>query len=195
MQRVRIVFFVAFALFSTLSNGQKWEFHHGVGASMAYSQSTYSSAILPTTNYHPRVVMKLNRRRTSLSLGAPIGMFLNFSVNSQSGSSGGFVFEAPLAFDFNFGHGALERTRADAGGFIGLGYGYYYGGFSEIIITGFGDFITSGSNSILAPYAHVGIRFQAFETNMSASVFTYIPTSSDVQIFGVRLLYELTDFK
>lgn len=141
-----------------------------LAVSCAFSQSFFNGAgvtVFVTTaqgataqsvgalTYSPRINVMENDN-FSLSLGIPVSLGASGSVNSQSGSSLSFIFNAPLLCNINFGAGSTKDNDSRFGFFAGAGAGYQYG---TINVTDpyYGD-VVSSNISTYGPVADAGVR-------------------------------------
>ncbi|HPE55253.1 MAG TPA: hypothetical protein P5514_15685 [Bacteroidales bacterium] len=92
-------------------------FSHAIGIEYLASSEVGVPAIL----YSPRInIIELDRDLT-ISLGTHFGLGFNFS--SREGATT-LAIDLPLVAEVNFGHASQPYSRADYGGFAGIGYGY-----------------------------------------------------------------------
>lgn len=79
--------------------------------------------------YNPRINFA-ETEATSFSIGIPLTLgYIQNGYNSTGNliqTSTGFMVNAPVMLNFNFGGGASKKSKGHLGGFIGAGYGFHY---------------------------------------------------------------------
>ena len=120
------LFFSAISLcLSTFAFSQT--FMQGVGINIVLQSSSGVSADpVGAIMYSPRVSF-METENTSFTVGLPISFGISGSYNSQDieNNSLGFMFDAPLMFDYNYGAGSTKEAEDKFGFFAGVGFGYH----------------------------------------------------------------------
>lgn len=103
--------------------GQDSEFHHGVGGSyiLSFDGNGSNNGTIGLT-YAPRIALPISKE-SSVSLNVTPTLSFSAEINSSGASSSSFAYELPISVNYNFGYRSTNRSRSDAGGFVGLGYG------------------------------------------------------------------------
>ena len=99
-----------------------------------------------------------------------------------------YYIQAPVVFEYNFGQGSEPNTRAEIGGFVGLGYGFNFNGSEKAWGTD-----TYNVNGIVATFGlrrvikniPLGFRMQ----------YLFDLKNSDYGIWGIGFYYFFGDFK
>ncbi len=103
--------------------------------------------------YFPSVlVMKGLEKSVSIGLPLTLGLRSNEGVGDNSIS---FGMNAPLVFDYNFGHRSSYASQRLFGGYVGAGFGFTYAALTET--SSFGTYATNANS--YGPLARAGFRF------------------------------------
>lgn len=154
------------------------EFFHGAGVGflMAFDNSVGASGW--ATMYYPKFNFPMSKA-TSFSAGIPL--MLAFDFNSRSGGS--FLFDLPLAIEFNMGYGSTDKAyRNVVGFFIGTGPA-----FTSIAASGI-------SANYLNINLYTGLRMEIREKPLALRV-NYgkgIGDYSEINKIGITLNYLLS---
>ena len=146
----------------TNSAGLTFEYIYGTVGGAA--PKSYNLILTPYyITYSPRFNM-LETGSTSLSIGAPVGIYIggySGTVNySQFGFSSTindygwlFGYELPVVLDFNLGKGAIRDNDSRLGAYIGTGYSY-----SRFNI--FGSHYSNYHGTSIGPLIRGGVRLR-----------------------------------
>lgn len=179
-KKIFIILFVFSIIFSNVK-AQDFEFMHGAGLTLSFLTTDVESTSYPAFTYHPRINFLNIGTDATLSFGANVSGFLAFSTDPNASSNNGLVFEFAPSVDYNFGFGSSEYSRADFGGFGGIGWAYNSASFSN----NFGGEDHSSASGLML---NGGGRFVIREKPISASLYTIL--SKNVNVFlGLRVLY------
>lgn len=153
---------VAQAQHFTNSAGLTFEYIYGtVGGAAPKSNNLILTPYYIT--YSPRFNM-LETGSTSLSIGAPVGIYIGgysgtvnysqFGFSSTINDSGWlFGYELPVVLDFNLGKGAIRDNDSRLGAYIGTGYSY-----SRFNI--FGSHYSNYHGTSIGPLIRGGVRLR-----------------------------------
>jgi hypothetical protein len=155
-------------IFMTLFGGSAalaQTFMHSLGASILFGNGKAvddgaGGSITPTLGleaitYYPRINL-IESDNSSISVGIPLSLGFQGSVNTQTGSSIAFGYDLPLVVDYNMGHKSTLDNEAGFGGYIGAGFGYTHTSVS-ISDNYLGDY--SATANTYGPLVRAGIRF------------------------------------
>jgi hypothetical protein len=98
---------------------------------------------------------------SGLTVGAPVAVGFQGSVNSQSGGSFTIGLDLPLTLDYNFGLGSTpdDEEEQGFGGFIGGGFSYTYSSYSsQFYIPDVVNSTEQVKGSSYGPLANAGLR-------------------------------------
>jgi len=160
-------------------------FNHSFGANGYYATGGSGWGFL----YSPRLNLAELGNDMTFSVGTHLGLGLSGGTNSQTGAEGSFLLDLPLMAELNFGHAANSDSRADWGGFAGLGYGYNTMAYSEN--TAFGT--VSGSSSSSGLVINAGIRTKAIKDISCGLRVSYMINfkTGGSDVFGIGAFYTL----
>jgi hypothetical protein len=113
--------------------------------------------------YNPRINFA-ETEASSISVGIPLT--LGYIQNGYGAStynlvqtSTGFMVNAPVMLNFNFGGGASKMSKRRIGGFVGAGYGFHYVSSRDYYAyEGYDVVIKSVGGSSFGPAANAGMR-------------------------------------
>jgi len=146
----------------TNSAGLTFEYIYGTVGGAA--PKSYNLILTPYyITYSPRFNM-LETGSTSLSIGAPVGIYIGgysgtvnysqFGFSSTINDSGWlFGYELPVVLDFNLGKGAIRDNDSRLGAYIGTGYSY-----SRFNI--FGSHYSNYHGTSIGPLIRGGVRLR-----------------------------------
>lgn len=155
---------------ATVAQAQR--FTNSAGLTFEYIYGTVGGAAPKSNNliltpyyitYSPRFNM-LETGSTSLSIGAPVGIYIGgysgtvnysqFGFSSTINDSGWlFGYELPVVLDFNLGKGAIRDNDSRLGAYIGTGYSY-----SRFNI--FGSHYSNYHGTSIGPLIRGGVRLR-----------------------------------
>lgn len=159
--------FIAVILLTCLggSAAMAQTFMHSLGASIMFGNGKSiddgsGGSITPTIGlnaltYYPRINL-VESDNSSISVGIPLSLGFQGSVNSQTGSSIAFGYDLPLAVDYNIGHKSTLDNESGFGGYVGAGFGYTHTSVS--VNSDFLGSYSATANSY-GPLVRAGIRF------------------------------------
>jgi hypothetical protein len=159
--------FIATILMSFLGGSAAFaqSFMHSLGATIMFGNgksvddgsggSSTPTIGLNALTYYPRINL-VESDNSSVSVGVPLSLGFQGSVNSQTGSSIVFGYDLPLAVDYNMGHKSTPENEAGFGGYIGAGFGYTHTSVS-ISDNFLGDYAATANS--YGPMVRAGIRF------------------------------------
>ena len=154
----------------TNSAGLTFEYIYGTVGGAA--PKSYNLILTPYyITYSPRFNM-LETGSTSLSIGAPVGIYIGgysgtvnysqFGFSSTINDSGWlFGYELPVVLDFNLGKGAIRDNDSRMGAYIGTGYSY-----SRFNI--FGSHYSNYHGTSIGPLIRGGVRFRLGAYNIAS---------------------------
>ena len=102
-------------------------FMQGVGINVVLqSSSGFSADPVGAIMYSPRVSF-METDNSSLSVGLPMSFGISglITVRMLQDNSLGFMFDAPLMFNYNYGAGSTKEAEDKFGFFAGVGFGYH----------------------------------------------------------------------
>lgn len=118
----------------------------GPGESGDFAMSQTSLCWFPRYNF-------VDNGNTSFSLGFPLASGIGIASNTDQFDRGiVFAFEVPVALDYNFGCNATRDADKSFGGYVGLGYSYYWVNISG---SQYSDF----KGASYGPTVRGGVRF------------------------------------
>ncbi|MCW3463384.1 hypothetical protein [Chitinophaga nivalis] len=102
-------------------------FSHEAGSRIYKGKNHLSGGLV----YSPRYNFVVFSTRSTLSVGANIGLGSSFGANYDSNIGGNytsiFMADVPFLVAYNFGNGATYKAYTKWGGYIGGGYGFHNG--------------------------------------------------------------------
>ena len=163
---------------TTVAQAQR--FTNSTGFTLEYIYGTVGGAAPKSNNlmltpyyitYSPRFNM-LETGSTSLSIGAPVGIFIGgysgtvnnsqFGYSSTINDNGWlFGYELPVVLDFNLGKGAIRDDDSRLGAYIGTGYSY-----SRFNI--FGSHYSNYHGTSIGPLIRGGVRLRLGACNIAS---------------------------
>lgn len=175
---------LAMALFANFSANAQVEFNHSAGAGIYASANSGGGYALM---YSPRLNLVELSDEMSVSVGSHLAFGLEFSSNSQSGSSGSFILDVPMVAELNFGHACSSNSSVGFGGFVGAGYGFNKMSYSD----NFG----SGDRSVTGVVINGGFRTNLIrESSVTVRLSYMLTTDGKGDVFGLGLTYNIGDF-
>jgi hypothetical protein len=166
-------------------------FMQGIGINVVLqSSSGFSADPVGAIMYSPRVNF-METDNTSLSVGLPMSFGISGSYNSQNvgGNSLGFMFDAPLMFNYNYGSGSTKEVEDKFGFFAGAGFGYHTHQYTATDGTGY-DYTAKMSG--FGPVGNVGVRLGVGHGSHNLELrFSYMKTLdiSSSNIIGIGFLF------
>jgi hypothetical protein len=166
-------------------------FMQGVGINVVLQSSGGSSADpVGAIMYSPRVSF-METENTSFTIGLPISFGFSGSYNSQypEDNSLGFMFNAPLMFDYNYGAGSSKEAEDKFGFFAGVGFGYHSNEYTATDESGY-DYTANTSG--FGPAGDIGARMGVGHRSHNLELrFSYMKTLdlSKSNIIGIGFLF------
>lgn len=160
----RIFFVCLLSLFSNYIFSQT--FMHGAGITIIGSTTGQGSnsdvGLGEGFTYFPRINF-IETENLSVSAGIPLcaGISATTSYDVYGNSSGiGFVLNAPLIINLNFGRGSTRENRNRYGYFFGAGFGYHHDKFltSSYYDPATNSYVDSYNSNTYGPAANAGFR-------------------------------------
>ncbi|MBC7383314.1 MAG: hypothetical protein H7296_10050 [Bacteroidia bacterium] len=183
------LFKIALLAFATLFAGvvkSQVSFNHSLGVSTYFALSTNATASGYGIMYSPRLNFLELADETTLSVGTHLGLGFSGSANSQSGSSGSFLLDAPLMVELNFGQAANPDASSSFGGFGGIGYGF--NAMAQSSNTAFGN--SSSTFSASGIVFNGGLRAVIRDRSVGARVsYMLNMTSGGANVIGIGVFY------
>jgi hypothetical protein len=159
---------LAAALFLVLNNAFSQTFMHGAGITIIGSTTAQGSnsdiGLGEGFTYFPRFNF-VETEKLSVSVGIPLCVGISATTNYDpygygSGSDIGFVLNAPLIINLNFGRGSTKENTKRYGYFIGAGFGYHHDSFltSSYYDPTTSSYVDSYTSDTYGPAANAGFR-------------------------------------
>src|SRR5277367_1377924 len=133
----KFIFSALVLCFSSIAFSQT--FMQGVGINVVLQSSGGSTADpVGAIIYSPRVSF-METENTSFTIGLPISFGITGTYNSQypDDNSLGFMFDAPLMFNYNYGAGSTKEAEDKFGFFAGVGFGYHSNQYTATDVNGY----------------------------------------------------------
>ncbi len=186
--------FLALASFGA-SNAFSQSFMHGAGVGFYVDKVENMDARLSfALTYTPRFNF-VEAESMSVSVGIPISVGFsgsyNYSYNSgysEETNTLGFMFNAPVMVNLNFGAGATKANRSRMGYFVGGGFGYHYSASTDM------DYYDENGDPVVVegsatgPAANAGLRIRVGGGHKTVEVrMSYFKgiTGSKLDLFGL----------
>lgn len=129
------LFLLAAVCLAGITSSHAQRFIHGIGVgAFVEGASNTSVKASSTITYSPRISFA-ETENTSISVGIPLSIgyssTYNATYNNSDGwgqeSAFGYMVNAPLMVNFNFGAGSSQDCESKMGFYIGAGYGVHAG--------------------------------------------------------------------
>jgi hypothetical protein len=166
-------------------------FMQGVGINIVLqSSSGFTADPVGAIMYSPRVnVMETDN--TSFSIGLPMSFGISGSYNSQDieDNSLGFMFDAPLMFNYNYGAGSTKEAEDKFGFFGGAGFGYHT---HQFVATDDQGYDYTAKMSGFGPVGNIGARLGVGQGSHNLELrFSYMKSLdiSKSNIIGIGFLF------
>jgi hypothetical protein len=91
---------------------------------------TSITLLLNDVTYYPRFNFVENPN-SSISAGIPLSVGFGTFSDPYGDASLYYIFDAPLAIDYNIGGGSTKDAGGKTGGYVGAGFGYTYTSLTE----------------------------------------------------------------
>jgi hypothetical protein len=166
-------------------------FMQGVGLNIVLqSSSGFSSDPVGAIMYSPRVNF-IEDGNTSFSVGLPMSFGISGSYNSQDieNNSLGFMFDAPLMFNYNYGAGSTKEAEDKFGFYGGVGLGYHV---HQYVATDDQGYDITAKMSGFGPVGNVGTRLGVGHGSHNLELRLSYMKSLDISksnIVGIGLLF------
>lgn len=163
---------VAFASFLITANSFSQTFMHGAGITLVGSTTAQGSnsdiGLGEGFTYFPRFNF-IETEKLSVSVGIPLCVGISattsysydpYGYGNSNDSKIGFVLNAPLIINLNFGRGATKENRKRYGYFVGAGFGYHHDNFltASRYDPATNRYIDSYTSNTYGPAANAGFR-------------------------------------
>ncbi|SEW38113.1 hypothetical protein SAMN05428988_4780 [Chitinophaga sp. YR573] len=172
-------------------------FQHGAGIGLYFDNMVPDNVGVGSAfTYNPRINFT-ETEATSLSVGIPLTVgYIQNAYSVYNGSSliqtaTGFMVNAPVIVNFNFGGGSSKKSKGRIGGFIGAGYGFHYISSRDYYAydESNGVVVKSVGGSSFGPAANGGMRIAVGRKrtkNIEIKLSYYAGTSQNkVDLYGV----------
>lgn len=185
----KIIFLLLTFCLSSVAFSQT--FMQGVGINVVLqSAAGYSADPVGAIIYSPRINF-METENTSFSVGIPMSFGISGSYNSQypEDNSLGFMFDAPLMFNYNYGAGSTKEAEEKFGFYAGAGFGYHTNQFTTTDINGY-DYMAKLSG--FGPVGNVGARMGVGHGSHNLDLrFSYMKTldQSKSNVIGIGFLF------
>ncbi|MFT3702604.1 MAG: hypothetical protein QM802_09550 [Agriterribacter sp.] len=199
MKKIFLLFVLSISLHTVFSQS----FMHGVGVGVCITDIP-NAGVNPgiAFTYAPRVNF-VETEALSVSVGVPVSIGFTGSkspgtfnvVGSSDTYTSHFMLNAPAIINLNIGAGSTKRNNKRFGFFVGGGFGYHYGGYSQkdddpddFLFTTY----TNKYSSSYGPAGNIGLRFavgshqKTIEARLS---YMKAISESKMSAYGVTALF------
>ena len=166
-------------------------FMQGVGINVVLqSYSGHSADPVGAIMYSPRISF-METETSSLSVGIPMsfGVSGHYSSQNYDNNSIGFMFDAPLMFNYNYGAGSSREAEDKFGFFAGVGFGYHTNQYYATDNYGY-DYTAKMSG--FGPVGNLGARLGVGHGSHNIELrFSYMKTMDDSKssVVGIGALF------
>jgi hypothetical protein len=166
-------------------------FRQGIGINVVLqSTSGFHADPVGAIMWSPSVTF-METDNSSFSIGIPMSFGVSGTYNSQNieNNSLGFMFDAPLMFNYNYGAGSTKEAEDKFGFFAGAGFGYHTNQYTATDEFGY-DY--SGKMSGFGPAGNIGARLGVGHGSHNLELrFSYMKTldESKSNIMGIGFLF------
>jgi hypothetical protein len=165
-------------------------FMQGLGVNLVM-QSLPGYSVKPVVGiiYSPKFNF-FEKDHSSLSVGLPVSLAYAGNYNTQAGiennTTFGWMLDAPLMINYNYGAGSNKKDTGKFGFFVGIGYGYHSNPFTD----NSGDdvaYVESG----FGPVFNTGVRISKDRHHTFELRFSYMKAMdvSKSDIFGIGAIF------